>query len=195
MSKLKNMVAAASLVAGLALSSTAMAATVVDRCDSGPSCTINFDGTAGTFGNANVVNTPFVDRYFFDLGTGLLSFTLSTTYAGAPGGPQDIDFDLVRINAPGAGGFTTIPLTPTTDEFYQMRNLAVDAGQYVLRLQGSGATNLDGSYSGTLNFTPGAVPEPAAWLMMLVGFGAIGAFMRKSNARFDKKIKAAYASI
>lgn len=48
------------------------------------------------------------------------------------------------------------------------------------------------------NFEPNAtatpaVPEPATWLMMLAGFGAVGfamrSGMRRSNRKFDEKIK------
>jgi hypothetical protein len=35
-----------------------------------------------------------------------------------------------------------------------------------------------GSYQGGLTFNASAVPEPATWAMMLVGFGAIGAAAR-----------------
>lgn len=41
--------------------------------------------------------------------------------------------------------------------------------------------------------SPGAVPEPATWAMMIMGFGMIGFgmrySMRKSNAKFDLKLK------
>lgn len=44
-----------------------------------------------------------------------------------------------------------------------------------------------------------AVPESATWLMMIVGFGLVGAGMRRriqiSNSRFEKKMKRAYAEI
>jgi hypothetical protein len=37
-----------------------------------------------------------------------------------------------------------------------------------------------GAQNAALNFGPaaGAVPEPASWAMMLVGFGSIGAMIR-----------------
>jgi hypothetical protein len=169
-------------IATLAVAQSASAATTVDSCGSGSSCVINFDGISGTFGNANVTNTPFIDRYLFDLGAGLLSFTLTSTFTGADGGPQDIDFNLVRINAQGAGGVTNVPLSPGTDEYYSIRNLSVAAGQYALRLGGSGGSNLNASYSGTLNFSPAAVPEPATWAMMILGMGAVGFAMRRRRA-------------
>jgi hypothetical protein len=34
----------------------------------------------------------------------------------------------------------------------------------------------------TANFAVGAVPEPATWAMMLLGFGAVGYSMRRRKA-------------
>ena len=40
----------------------------------------------------------------------------------------------------------------------------------------------DGSLGGTVSFTQmAAVPEPGTWLMMLVGFGAMGYSMRRQR--------------
>jgi hypothetical protein len=36
-----------------------------------------------------------------------------------------------------------------------------------------------GSFAGTVTILTAAVPEPATWAMMLLGFGAIGLSMRK----------------
>jgi len=38
-----------------------------------------------------------------------------------------------------------------------------------------------GSYTGTATFTAAAVPEPATWGMMVVGFGLLGAAARRSR--------------
>jgi hypothetical protein len=39
-----------------------------------------------------------------------------------------------------------------------------------------------------------AVPEPAMWGMMILGFGLVGAALRRSDRKFDAKIKAAWAA-
>jgi hypothetical protein len=54
--------------------------------------------------------------------------------------------------------------------------LTVDLASPVLRFQNTGPT---GNGSDTGLPVPGAVPEPATWAMMLLGFGAIGLTMRR----------------
>ena len=180
MNNARMLLALSSLSGAVALPSAASAAAVVSSCGSGSSCIISFDGAAGIFGNAKATKSPFTDRYLFDLGAGFLTFTLTTNYAGRVGSAQDINFNLVQISPLGRGVSTDVPLIPTTDEIYQLRNTPVTAGQYELRLQGTGR-NLNASYSGTLNFIAAAVPEPATWLMMILGFGFVGGALRRQN--------------
>ena len=66
----------------------------------------------------------------------------------------------------GVGGLSSVTLAP---------------GDYAIHLIGT-LTGADaGSYSGTLNVQPvrGAVPEPATWAMMLLGFAGVGFAMRR----------------
>jgi hypothetical protein len=179
-------------VATLTAAQSASAATQVAACTSGPSCVINFDGVAGTFGNANVISAPFADSYAFDLGTGLFSLTLTTLFTGNVGSAQDINFNLVSLSRSGTGGAVSVPLIPATDEIYQLQNLSVTAGQYILRLEGRGASNINASYSGTLNFSPAAVPEPATWALMILGMGAVGFAMRRRRKNVTTTV--AYAA-
>ena len=37
--------------------------------------------------------------------------------------------------------------------------------------------------AGTYTFSASAIPEPATWLMLLLGFGGVGASMRASRYR------------
>jgi hypothetical protein len=41
-----------------------------------------------------------------------------------------------------------------------------------------------------VTFTAQAVPEPAAWAMMLVGFGGIGAMLRSAKRKFSGVVAA-----
>jgi hypothetical protein len=42
----------------------------------------------------------------------------------------------------------------------------------------TGIAGVNASYGGNITFAPNAVPEPATWAMMLVGFGMVGSAMR-----------------
>ena len=59
----------------------------------------------------------------------------------------------------------------------------------------AGATSTPGDRQAVISFAPaaGAVPEPATWAMMLFGFGAAGAGvrrqLRRSEAKFTARIK------
>ncbi|RYD21231.1 MAG: PEP-CTERM sorting domain-containing protein [Spirochaetia bacterium] len=186
------------LASGMAIAAAApaSAATTVTRCDSGngvmnsaASCNIVFDGTAGTFGNANVTVSPFVDIYTFDIATaGNLGLTLSSI---ASSGPSDINFSLVRLNPPGGGNNVMLAQGSTgTVEFYSLSNLNATAGTYTLRLAGTVAgAPPSAAYSGTISFAQtAAVPEPATWAMMTLGFGAMGFAMRR-KAKASTRIR------
>ena len=178
------------LASGLAIaaSAPANAATTVNRCDSSggamntaTSCNIMFNGVAGTFGNPMANTSPFVDIYEFDISqAGLLGLTLSSVASGAS---ADVSFSLVRLNPPMGGGSNVLLTQGSTGtvEFYSISNLAAVAGNYRLRLEGTIA-NPPASYSGTISFAPRAVPEPATWAMMVLGFGVVGGVVRRRKA-------------
>lgn len=78
-------------------------------------------------------------------------------------GPGDIGSDILPLVGAGAGaqGFAP-PLSP---------------GTYAVWIQETGT----GSASYGLNFKVAAVPEPATWLMMLLGFGLLGGALRAAR--------------
>jgi hypothetical protein len=55
--------------------------------------------------------------------------------------------------------------------------------------------NLGGASSAVVyNPGPGAVPEPASWAMLLVGFGGVGFAMRRRNsADQGRRVRVAYS--
>ncbi len=110
------------------------------------------------------------------------------------------------LNSLNGGSFTT----GTVSNFFDLTNAAYGTGTLLgsSTFNGRGSFSEDvganfapttGTYSETavytLNFAGGAagqvgasaqlsaVPEPATWAMMLVGFGAIGGTMRRRNVR------------
>ena len=184
----KAILSAAFALSALVAAQPAFAAATVQACGSGATgtCAITFNGTTGQYGNLTVTNSPFTDTYLFDLGNGTLSLDLTTTYANAT---QNINFSLVRVGT--TGSMVNVPFVLGTDETYRINNLAVTQGQYMLSLQGQRATGnsnsaFQASYTGNINFAAtAAVPEPATWAMMLIGFGVVGSTMRrrKTTAR------------
>lgn len=126
----------------------------------------------------NATTGEFTDTFSFLLPTGIVGFTLSSIGFAATSSLQVSSFsfngvDLAFTNSANAGGGTTvmggggpIPIT-------------AGAAQ-VLTIRGTGGP--DAVFSGTATFEPfrgGAVPEPATWALMIVGFGGAGALLRR----------------
>ena len=143
-----------------------------------------FDDKGVTFA-AGIVElggaTPF-DHFvtFTEALGGYYGFTLTTTNTGA-GTPNsavtDLDFTAAWVSDTLGGTWALFPDDPANDikEDWGLSGLYLPAGTYTLHIQGTRGTNT--SYQGGIAFA--AVPEPATWGMMLMGFGAIGFAMRR----------------
>jgi hypothetical protein len=114
-------------------------------------------------------------------GFGQLSFFL---LGGA--GFSQADFSLLQGTSPLSLFFT---LSDNTTQSITIANptgsepfgIQADANTYITRVD---ISTTDGSYLTFKQlklggFSPGAVPEPATWAMMLLGFGGIGMTMRR----------------
>ena len=78
----------------------------------------------------------------------------------------------VRDTSPGGG-------TCGANEFWSANNVPITGGA-LNTIVVSGLSRGMGSYGGNLTFTPTtAVPEPATWAMMLLGFAGIGWQLRR----------------
>lgn len=147
---------------------------------------LDFDGSDGVFGNDDVTADTFSDEFIFDTGisVGLLSATISSIASSNPS--SNIDFTSVTLNGVE---FDTVQVGRI--EFRTIEDLFIPGGLQTLIVSGtSGGT---GSYSGTLAFSANAVPEPAAWGLMIFGFGAIGGSLRFNRRRQRKaNVKVSY---
>jgi hypothetical protein len=131
---------------------------------------------------------------------GSISWTLGDT-GGLPVGAFDDDFT-ITLPAPGGitdGSVTATFTSPSNDLTFTVVSLGGDdftlfnfpgehgaslgpttfpAGPLTLDVQGV-SPGIDGSFTGTLTFSPLAVPEPATWALMILGFGGVGATLRR----------------
>ena len=156
----------------LALGSAASAAVVIDSSTmvtSGPTTVANV--TTIGFTEANLNSPTFTENLVFTNSlAGLYSLTLTTSSPA-------IDFtSAVLTGLGGPYGLVEVADDGIT-EFWSLPSVAnLGASQYTLTINGnnSGA----GSLGGSITIRP-AVPEPATWAMLLIGFGAVGFAMRR----------------
>lgn len=135
------------------------------------------DGTiSGTFtSNAITAPGPFDADISWTWPVGFASVNISSTFLNG----NDINFTTVKFNGTdlhlitGGNG---------TDEFRNLNGVGVLAGVQHLIVNGTFTPSGDGigqaTFSGNLLFTPGAVPEPATWAMMILGMGMVGYGLR-----------------
>ncbi len=102
---------------------------------------------------------------------GLYALTLGTSSVG-------IDFTSAILTGSGGPYSLNENFDDGVVEQWGRSNLFLDAGTYMLTINGNNSST--GSLGGTvtINAAP-AVPEPATWAMMLMGFGAAGYAMRR----------------
>lgn len=130
---------------------------------------ITFDGTSGTFGNNNIAGGGFDDTFHFNVPSdGTAGNTISSIRVSSA---TNIDFTTVTLN-----GVAFDVDSSGTVEFRSI-TLPVLAGQQTIHVVGTSGG--DASYGGTIAYT--AVPEPAIWASMLIGFGAVGTTMRRTR--------------
>ena len=99
--------------------------------------------------------------------------------AAVAGGANDVDILAAYLSGGSiVGNLNLLPDMDNTDlnEDYSL-NALLDAGTYTLTIEGTRGTT--GSFGGNVAFTAQAVPEPATWGMMLMGFGVVGFAMRR----------------
>ena len=156
----------------LAVGSAAGAVVTVDLTTmviSGP--TTVADTTTIGFTEAQLSSPTFMENVVFtNTLAGLYSIALTTS------SPQ-IDFTSAVLSGLG-GPYNLVEINDDgTTEFWRLANpVMLGASQYTLSINGnnSGAGSLGGSIT-----IRQAVPEPATWAMMLIGFGAVGFAMRR----------------
>ena len=159
----------------LAVGSAAGAVVTVDSSTtvvSGPATVA--DTTTIGFTEASLSSPTFIETVAFtNTLAGLYSITLTTS-------SPDVDFTSAFLAGLG-GPYNLVEIDDDgTNEFWRLANpVTLGASTYTLTINGdnSGAGSLGGSIT-----IRQAVPEPATWAMMLLGFGAVGFAMRRRRA-------------
>jgi hypothetical protein len=166
---------------------------------------LSMDGPYDTPGE-----TLSIDSTLSNLATGLVVFTGSTTINDLVVGAHTVytmftlhfedlsGGDLALITNPGiAGGAPVLQVTGDYQVLEAFTASSTLVGGYTAAQTYFDAAHTpqppdpnthyyNSSFSGGFYYTPAAVsdvPEPASWAMMLLGFGAVGAAMRRSRRR------------
>lgn len=154
-------------------------------------------GPSGTFGDDSVTcanggfTCAFTRTFTFTTPAGfnLSSADISSILVGTSGA-TNIDFTSVTLN-----GVSFNTILTGTQEFRNLLNQTIVAGAtntlFVSGTVGSANSTAaaDAAFSGNLSFATAvaAVPEPASWGMMLLGFGMIGAASRSRKVKTSLK--------
>ena len=136
------------------------------------------DGTiSANFGRSGITAGNFTDIYQFTLPQNGMASGSIITSAVTFKGPTDLDLKSVTFNGVALTGFFGSGI----NEFVFANAVPIVAGaQNEIVIKGFARGN--GSYAGQGVFAPSGVPEPAAWGMMIGGFGLAGAAMRRARS-------------
>ena len=174
--------------ASLAFAGSANAAITVNGSSmsvTGPNTTGN---TTAIGYSTTVAASPFQEWLTFT-NTMLASYTVTLTTSSAP-----VDFTSALLCS-GASVCSSSPFSLTksfdngTSEFWNFGPAALDSGQYTLVINGDVAANQSGSLGGSV--TVSAVPEPATWLMMLLGMAGVGFVVSRRRRKTSELLQLA----
>jgi len=138
---------------------------------------LSADGSISTsFGQSGITAGNFTHIYQFTLPQDGLASGSIITSAVTLNSSNDLDLKSVFFNGVQLTGFFGSGI----NEFVFANAVPIKAGvQNEITINGFSRGN--GSYGGQGVFAPTGVPEPAAWGMMIGGFGLAGAAMRRTR--------------
>ncbi|MDO9433234.1 MAG: FxDxF family PEP-CTERM protein [Phenylobacterium sp.] len=160
----KLLIGAALAVSMLAAAPAANAAIAITLPAAAPDGTISAE-----FGQSGIGAGAFSETFEFNFpvagtaSTGVTSIRVSKA--------TDINFTSVLLNG------KAFNIVNGVFDSAILENWPVAAGLQTLFVSGTSGGN--GSYSVDLSFAPSAVPEPATWAMMIIGFTGAGVAIRR----------------
>lgn len=126
---------------------------------------------SGTFGFDDIAEGAFSHTFTFQFPSA--GFSTATITTGLTIAGTNFDFTSVSLNG---HSFDLSPNGPI--EFGSIFKQAVTAGWQTLTV--TGVSDGNASFGGTVAFAPSAaVPEPATWAMMIIGFTGAGVAIRR----------------
>ena len=169
------------VLAGIALASASVAdAATTVTSNSGltlpaPTVSVNGDVTTINFGQGTIQTPTF--NYAFSFMTDNSPYNADFIVGSSTTG---VDFTTANVSGPnlGATGMDLSVLNAMNPASLFLNDVPLMANTvYTVTLAGN-APN-PGAFTGNATLTVAAVPEPATWAMMLIGFGAMGVAMRR----------------
>jgi hypothetical protein len=128
----------------------------------GPPITVSFTASSTPTGTFN----SYFD--FMNDAAGLYNIVVSSSTSG-----EMISY----IKLQTMDGLTDLFTATGSSNVLNLNGASLGAGDYRLAFGGSGAANA--AVTGNLSFNVQAVPEPATWALMLLGFAGVGVALRR----------------
>jgi hypothetical protein len=163
---------AAAAATALAFAATAADATTFTQIDQ------TALDTLGTSNFGAIIDTAGAFDHSFNFTTSDAKNASSAVITISLGGGWDVDFSSVTLD-----GVNFTQQTGDPVESWALVTTFLGAGNHTIHLLGTvqaSSQGNSGSYGGTLNIAN--VPEPATWALMITGFGAAGAMLRRKRA-------------
>lgn len=123
-------------------------------------------------------------------GAATLAFTAATSYLSFLWGSPDLYNSLTINSTSGSQTFTAqslgFPVTNGNQSVSQYVRFQASAGTLINSVTFNNVPSQDAFESA--NFSITAVPEPATWAMMLIGFGGMGLMMRRRKSKVTTNV-------
>ncbi len=179
---MKKILIAGLLAATGTVSAPAFAATTIDLTQGG----------SQFFGNRIMNGGAFTDTFTILLSNSNVTASVITIALNGNNKLGDIDFSSITLAGipfiQTRNDMSGNPLEGVSESYVLRPPVDFTSGSYDLVLKGFAYG--DSSYAGTINAAvTAAVPEPATWAMMLVGFGAVGYAMRRRKSKVTTRVQ------